>query len=193
MNPISQTTSNNVPELGQVQSNTQCRSTASTSFQFKLDNGIHFKNAPYLTWTYTDHFKNIDFVCVAVCMMSGSRDISFILSEDGTKLIITYVWPTALCSAEELFDEKLKGNNAISVDHPKIHAFTSRLLECELTKNSLPQATITIDLPTKVLRENGTWSKSGVKCGDSRIALLEFQAFQKNVVIENADTSITFD
>ncbi|KAJ6634598.1 hypothetical protein Bhyg_13173 [Pseudolycoriella hygida] len=123
--------------------------------------------------------------------LSGSRNIIFNLSDDGMKLSINYVWPSALTSPNKLFSQQVADRTLI-LTHPKIHALTSRLLECQRTSRSLPQANIVVDLPMKVLREIGTWTKSGVKVDETRIALLEFQAYQKNQVINDTDTSITF-
>lgn len=181
-------------ELGPIgiASTSQSRPSASSSSS-KVDGGIQFTNAPYLTWIYTDHVKRFDFVCVAVTMISGSRDITFTLSDDGMKLYINFVWPMAMYSAEELFKEYLVGPNAIQMDHPKVHSYSSRLVECGLMKNSRPSGTIAIQLPMKVMREVGSFSIKTVQSVDeTRIAMLEFQAYQKKQYIDDANTSITF-
>ncbi|KAJ6639794.1 hypothetical protein Bhyg_12541, partial [Pseudolycoriella hygida] len=170
-------TQNSIPELGHPETSSHGRPADFTALDGSHSD-IRFGNAPYITWIYTDHQKNVEYVCVAVCVISGCRDINFIVSDDGTKLTLNYVWPSAIYSPEELFANKLL-KNEMSLDHPKIHALNSRLIDREITLQSRPQGSMTIDLPKKVLREIGTWSKTGVKSKETRIVLLEFQAFQK--------------
>lgn len=157
---------------------------------------IIFKNAPYVTWVYTDHAKKCEIVCVAVVAISGSRKVDFFLSEDNVTLNVTYIWPSVIYSPEELFRSKLnaEGENRWTIDHPKIHAFKSRLIECGLTSRSLPESSIVIKLPMRVQREAHTYKRSGVKAADGgNIVMLEFEAFQKEQIIEDEDTTIVFE
>ncbi|KAJ6648722.1 hypothetical protein Bhyg_03953 [Pseudolycoriella hygida] len=114
-----------IPELDSAVTNSHI---VQTLFDFKLNSGIQFKKCAYLTWTYTDHEKKCDFVCVAVCMMSGSRNINFNLSDDGMKLSINYVWPSALTSPNQLFSQQV-ADRTLTLTQPKIHILTPRLLE----------------------------------------------------------------
>lgn len=155
---------------------------------------------PYLTWVYTDHVQKCDIVCVAISVISGCTDVNFGLSEDGTTVFVNYTWPCALFSPSLLYKAKLN-NNVMTLDHPEIHSFASRLIELEWSVKSKPKGIMQIPLPVKVQRDIGTWSKEGIKCDtvtkegvkcDSNMILLKFRAFQKKLVIEDADTSITF-
>ena len=56
---------------------------------------------------HTDHDKQNEIVCVAIPIISGARDVDFFLSDDNITLNVTYVWPSALCSPEELFEKQL--------------------------------------------------------------------------------------
>lgn len=108
---------------------------SNASSDVSADPSIDFRGAPFITWIYTDHRTKCDFVCVALPIISGSRDINFDLSEDGMKLYINYVWPSMLFNPLKLFKDALDDfNNPITLDDPKIHAFSSRLLELELTE-----------------------------------------------------------
>ncbi|KAJ6647637.1 hypothetical protein Bhyg_03104 [Pseudolycoriella hygida] len=160
------------------------------------DTNIVFRNAPYVTWVYVDHTRKCEIVCVAVAAISGSRKVNFCLLEDNITLNITYIWPSAIYSPEELFRSKLNpvGEHRWTMDHPKIHSFKSRLIECGLTSRSLPEALIVIKLPMKVQRESHTYKRSGVKTADGgNIVMLEFESFQKEQILEDEDTSIVFE
>lgn len=172
-------------------SSAESRKKASSSF---VDNDLHFKNAPFIVWVYADHDKRSEMVCVAIPIISGARDVDFFLSDDNITLNVTYVWPSALCSPEELFKKQLDRNGGgWTVNHPKIHAFRTRLLELELNKTSQPPATTVIKLPMKVQRESHTYGYSGVKTADGNVVMLEFQAFEKLHVTADMDTKIKFE
>lgn len=166
-----------------------------TSIDLKPVCDTQFKNAPHVTWVYTDHIRKCEIVCVAISVISGARKVDFFLSEDNITLNVTYIWPSAIYSADELFRSQLKVDAAErwTMDHPKIHSFMSRLVDCGLTSRSLPEASIVIKLPVKVQREAHTYKKSGIKTADGSVVMLEFQAFQKQQVIEDEDTSIVFE
>ncbi len=70
----------------------------------------------------------------------------------------------------------------------------SHMLACGITENSKPRERVMIRLPVQIQRENGTWVKKAVKKPDgTRIALLEFKAYQECLIINDADTKINFD
>lgn len=169
-------------------------SAVQSSLDIESNPNIEFKNEPFVTWMYTDHELKYDFVCVAVPIISGSQDVNFTLSEDGMKVIIGYTWPSSIYTAHQMFNNELTDEiNPITIDHPKIHAFRTRLLELNLSENSRPRGSVTINLPIKVQRDSGTWKKSGKKCSaDAKIAMLEFRAYQREIFIAEADTSINF-
>lgn len=149
---------------------------------------ISYNSAPCMTWIYTDHQNKSDIVCVAVPVISGSQDINFGFSIDGMNLIISYTWPAPMYSPALMFSKKPN----MSLTHPKIQAFASRVVECEFSEVSRPKGNMVVPLPIKVQREVGTWTKEGFKLDDCNIILLEFKAYQKKLIIEDADTSINF-
>lgn len=164
-----------------------------TSLEYKSESSIDFDNAPCVTWIYMDNVSKCDYVCVAVPIISGSQDISFALSENGMALMINYTWPSALFTPMKLFhDELTKIQDPLTLNHPKVHALTLRLLECEITEKSRPKGCITVALPKEVQREIGTWKKCAITSNDTKIIMLEFKAYQKNRIINDADTSIVF-
>ena len=184
-----------IPELGEhgikaVVASKPSQKRAPSSYE---TSDVRFKNAPYIVWVYTDHDKQNEIVCVSIPIISGARDVDFFLSDDNITLNVTYIWPSALCSPEELFKKQLGADGGWTMNHPKIHSFKTRLLELELTKNSQPEASIEIKLPLKVQREAHTYVKGGVKTKDGNVVMLEFQAFQKQHVIADADTKIQFE
>lgn len=165
-----------------------------SQFDGNVDSFIEFQNAPFITWTYTDHIRKCDFVCVALPITSGSRDIKFTLSEDGMKLFVNYIWPSTLCKPFELFKDALEDEeDPMPPDHLKFHAFKSRLLELELSEKSQPRSSVVISLPVKVQRELGTYKWDAIKRGENKIVMIELKAYQKKKIIDDADTGITFD
>ncbi len=80
----------------------------------------------------------------------------------------------------------------ISMSHAKVYAFRNRLAELDLSEKSRPAASFVINIPMKVQRKLGTFKKQGLKCGQTRMVLLEFTGYQKERVISDADTSIRF-
>lgn len=140
----------------------------------KVDSGIRLSNYPFLTWTYLDHEAKCEYVCVVVSTISGSQDINFVLSKDGTTLVIHYVWPSAMYTPTQLFHNELtRDENAMTVNHPKLHTFVTHLLEKGITEESRPRGTLSITLPKKVRRELDSWTKEEVQ---SNIFLLQFTA-----------------
>lgn len=146
-----------------------------------------------MAWHYTDHNSQKDMVCVAVPTVTGSRDISFVISEDGMTLFVDFVWPLPLLDPNELFvDVTNEEGSPLSMSDPKVYGFRNHLVECELSEKSRPVSSLVINLPLRVLRELGTYTKVGLTCGDTRIAMLEFTGFQKQKVLRDADNSIIF-
>lgn len=133
-----------------------------------------------------------DFVCVAIPAVCG-RKATFVISEDGTQIKITYEWPPVMFKANKLFEKSFANNGRkLVLSHPKVHAFVSHLLESGVTENSTLYAERNIELPRKIQRENDSWSMEKVVVDDTKMILLEFSAFQKNLIINDADTSLDF-
>lgn len=186
-NTVSNGASDNIPELS---------GTSSTSNQNpdtpELASMVSFNSPPFWTWVYFDHEKNMDFVCVAVVALCGITDIRFEIAQDGTKVFIRYSWPTAIFRAAELFQKARDGNLLLSMQHPKVNAFVANTLENGISYNSSPTGEIAIQLPSKVQRNPGTWKKEALTMNETKIILLEFSAQPKEIIIEDADTSIVF-
>jgi hypothetical protein len=153
---------------------------------------VEFRNPPYWTWVYTDHLKKMEFVCVAVLTTCGSENNKFIISEDGMQITMRYTWPSAMYKAAELFAQARDGKEKLSLYHPKVHAFMSHLLDSGVTEKSSPIAEMIIDLPKKIQRTTTSWKKEAVISNETNIILLEFTAYQKELFIEEADTTINF-
>lgn len=156
-----------------------------------LECQLEARNYPYMTWTFTDHAEQKDFVCVPT--VTGSRDIKFVISDDGMQLFVEYTWPTAFLDPGELFysvdDDE---GNAVSMNHPMIYSYRKRMDELELTEKSRPNASLVINLPQRVQREFGSYVKRALKCGDTRVVMLQLTGYQNKKVISDADTSIKF-
>lgn len=143
---------------------------------------IEFVNPPFVTWIYTNHQLKCDFVCVILPIISGSQNINFVVSEDGLQLKVNYTWPPAIYNPDEL-SEELNIDADKGMNDPKIYALRSHLLECALTPKSYPRGSIVISLPVKVRREEGTFTKKGIKMKDGNFVYLEFTAYQKIVLL----------
>ncbi|KAJ6635094.1 hypothetical protein Bhyg_13677 [Pseudolycoriella hygida] len=158
------------------------------------DSQIEIRNYPHMVWTNTNHEKQIDMVCVAIPMVAGSRGIRFTILEDGLQLSVEFVWPDAFLTPNDLFCNVTEDDEgtAISMSHPKIYACRNLLAESGLTEKSKPTASFVVKLPLKVQRELGTYDEQGVTVGETKVAMLEFTAYQKKAVIRYADDSIKF-
>lgn len=153
---------------------------------------IEFYNPPCSVWVYTDHKLKTEFVCVLLPIFSGERDIKFELSEDGNVVTIHYTWPSQFYRASELFKASIdKGE--MSTEHPKVHGFVSNMIELGVTENSKPRGKMIIKLPCQVKREIGSWKKQAVNVEETKMILLEFTAYQKSLLVNDMDTSLTFD
>lgn len=195
-NAISELGSYSIPELNGFE-NSYGNDDLAESKSVQDDSGCKWFNPAYAAWSYTDHEKKCDFVEVAVAILGGATDINFEISNDGWEVEINYVWPSVTFNPKELFADELNNSNLksrISLNHPKIHAFKSYLLNCGITENSKPKGRLTVKLPIQVQRENGTWTKKGVQKDDgTRIVMLELKGYQECIIIKDADKSIQFN
>lgn len=105
----------------------------------------------------------------------------------------SHEWPEVMFKANELFSKSTVDKvNKITLPHPKIYSFMSHLNKSGVTEKSTLHSNITINLPQKVQRENGSWSMEKVLVSDTKMILLEFSAYQKTLIINDADTSLDF-
>ncbi|KAJ6645281.1 hypothetical protein Bhyg_00485, partial [Pseudolycoriella hygida] len=83
-----------IPELGGPRKDTHKPTTPLKEEKEENENDVEpwfpitFYNAPFSTRVYIEHASKNDYVCVAVPMFSGSRNINFSLLEDGMKNIM---------------------------------------------------------------------------------------------------------
>lgn len=153
---------------------------------------ITHDNSPCWTWVYTDHGKQKDFVCVAIPAVCG-KNAKFSIAENGMEIMVTYDWPEVLFRSDELFSKsKTSDGKKLPMSHQKVHSFVSHLNDSGVTQKSSLKSTITINLPERVQRENDSWTMEKVVVSDTKIIILEFSAFQKSLIIEDADTSLDF-
>lgn len=182
-----------IPELSGLAFSTSRRLADSPELPSESDfQSIRFRNAPFFTWVYFDHEKSMDFVCVAIVALSGIANINFEISEDGMRVSFHYTWPTAIYRAAELFEKAINEKGKLSIQHPKVHAFVANALENGVSSHSIPKGEIIVDLPQKVQRIPSSWKKEAMTVNGTQIILLEFSAYQKSLIIDDADTSITF-
>lgn len=121
------------------------------------------------------------------------KNSKFVITEDGMQLVITYEWPKVLFNASDLFSQSMASNGKpLDKNHLKIHSFVSHLHSSGATAKSKFQSTVTIQLPKKVQREIDSWIREKVIVNDTKIVILTFSAFQKSLIINDADTSLDF-
>lgn len=125
------------------------------------DQNIAHVNPPCWTWVYTDHEKKKDFVCVAIPGMVG-KNATVVISEDGTQLKIKYEWPSVMFKPNVLFDKSVSNGRKLSLNHPKVHAFASHLLNSGVTENSTLRSERNIVLPRKIQQEMDSWTTEKV-------------------------------
>lgn len=186
--------SSSILELGGLFSRERSRSppeTFTNSTEANQMELITHSNAPCWTWIYTDHDKNKDFVCVAIPAVCGKK-AKFGISEDGMQIEIQYDWPKVMFKSHELFSESVSNGRKLAMSHPKVHSFVSHLHDSGVTEMSSLKSNITINLPKKVQRESDSWTMEKVLVSNEKMIILEFCAFQKSLIINDADTSLDF-
>lgn len=125
----------------------------------------------------------------AVC----GKKAKFTIADDGNQIKIKYEWPDVMFKAKKMFEKSTADNGRkLSLSHPKVHAFVSHLLDSGVTENSTLHGDITVDLPRQIQRENDSWSMEKVVIDDTKMIILEFSAYQKSLIINDADTSLDF-
>lgn len=105
---------------------------------------------------------------------------------------MSYKWPSPMFKATELFAQAKDGKEKLTLYHPKLHAFMSHMLDPGVTDKSSPMAEMIINLPKKVQRTTTSWKKEAITVDGTNIILLEFTAYQNELFIEEAATTIEF-
>lgn len=161
----------------------------------QVETKVEFSNPPVQTWVWTDHIRKCKFVQVAAPIFAGSKNVNFVISEDGMSIILNFNWPTPIYRPNELFEHEINAIvQPITSDHPKVHSLTTQLLENGVTEKSNPKCAVKIYLPLKIQREAGSWTKKAIqKVDGSKVVLLEFKGYQESSYIKDVDTNILFD
>lgn len=176
-----------IPELGSaLQQSAKRPHTEST------ESSVEIFNPPHTTWVYTDYQLKTDFVCVAINIFSGTKAISFDISEDGLQVIVKFAWATAMYHCAEMFADELKDGNT-TTDHPMIHALSTHLVKIGMSEDAEPEGHWTVSLPCKVRREVTSYKMSKISSGTTRIFFIRFTAYQSDVIIEQAKRKMSFD
>ncbi len=152
----------------------------------KPDEVAEIVNPPYTTWMYTDHDLKDDFVCVAINIFTGSKSVTFDISEDGMKVVVKFTWPSAMHNSAEMFRQLIR-EKVVPKHHPMIHSFASTMLDAGLTENSTPEGQLIIPLPRQVRREVSSYTMTKISIDTTRIMFSKFTAYQNDVIIEQAN------
>ncbi|KAJ6633970.1 hypothetical protein Bhyg_02713 [Pseudolycoriella hygida] len=177
-----------IPELG---SNNTPTSTKRAHTE-KSAPVAEMVNPPYRTWKYTDHSMQTEFVCVAINIFTGCKSVTFDVSEDGLKLIVTFSWAVAMHTSKLMFFDAIR-KNILTTDHPMLHAMTSSLLEAGITENSTPEGKWIIPLPCKFRREVSSYKIEKLSYETTNMIFIKLTAYQNELIIHLANRTITFD
>lgn len=136
-----------IPELSGSEEESNPPPRSSVNF---VESQIEARNFPYMVWTYTDHKVQQEMVCVSVPTITGSRDIKFVISDDGMQLSVEFVWPSVLLDPVEFFMNVVEDDGSlISMRHPKVYSYQNRLVDMDLSGKSKPKSSLIITLPAK--------------------------------------------
>lgn len=142
-----------------------------------------FRNYPLMCETYTDPDNQKNMVLVAISLPGGADNVKFVVSNDGTSVIVTYDWPKTMYTMDDLFVKQI-ADEGIPVYHPKILAIENGLRKCRQRIDAVPEATINVKLPIKVQTAGaGPITKSGIERDDgTKIVMVELVGeYQKPV------------
>ncbi|XP_037035454.1 uncharacterized protein LOC119073800 [Bradysia coprophila] len=185
-----------IAELGSSAINTTTTSHALGSYEEEYGDYVPHPrtdfNSPVNTWMYTDVVRKLDFVCVLVPMLTGTTNVDFTLPLDGLSLDIEFTWPRPVFDASVLFREQIK-KKTLNMSDPEVHAFCMQQSKNNITAKNLPTSRISVKLPCKVMREPSTWKKTTSTIDGLRMVYMKFTAMQKEMFIEEADTSLKWD
>lgn len=149
-------------------------------------------NPAYSIWKYTDHKLKNEYVCVSVNNPTGSKSVSFDVSDDGMKLIIRFIWAPAMHDPLKMFNESIAAND-ITIDHSMLHAMASASLNSGITADSNPETQWVIPLLNRVRREVSSYSMTKLTYETTTMVFIKLTAFQNDVFIEHANRRMTLE
>ncbi|KAG4077147.1 hypothetical protein HA402_016134 [Bradysia odoriphaga] len=154
--------------------------------------GASIFNPPYRTWIYTDHQLKSNFVAVAISIFTGSKSITFDVSDDGLKVIAKFSWPSAMHDPDQMFKGLIR-EKVITAHDAMIHAMASDMLDSGMTETSKLEGEWIIPLPCKVRRETSSYKLRKITYETTTMLFITLTAYQDDVIIENANRTMTFD
>lgn len=108
------------------------------------------------------------------------------------QLTINYEWPVVKMKASDLFSKTNANGRKITTSNPKVHSFISHLHNSGVTEKSMICSEVIVTLPQKIQSEEDSWNMEKVIVSDTKMIILEFSAFQKSLLINDADISLDF-
>lgn len=176
-----------IPELGGFNESKKQKLNDDDDIPDDTEDAITFKNPPVMTWVHYDNEEKVDIVNMALPVISGSENVDFNLSEDGSKLIVNYTWPTLITVPRVLFCRKVQN---MPLSHLRINGMSAKLVKREISEKSKPTGSIIVRLPMKVQREVYF---EGMQMNNTDAILINFKAFQKKTVIDDANTKVKIE
>lgn len=160
--------------------------------QLEVPAVVEVINPPFTLWRYTDHVSKNDHICVTINSPTGTKSVSFDVSEDGMKLIVKFPWAPAIHDAKKMFNEKIRARE-IDIQHPMLHALSSTLLDSGITETSTTETQMIIPLPCRVRREVSSYSMSKLTYENTLMVFIKLAAYQNVVIIEHANRTMSLE
>lgn len=149
-------------------------------------------NPEYSIWKYTDHERKNDYVCVTINTCTGNKSVSFDVTDDGMKLIVRFAWSPAMHDPMKMFKVSLD-EGTITKEHPMLHAMSSAFLDSGVTESSSPTSQWIIPLPCRVRREVSSYVMAKLTYESTRMVYIKLAAFQNDVIIEQANRTMSLE
>lgn len=149
-------------------------------------------NPPYSMWRCTDHTTKNDYVCVTVNVFTSCKSTSFDITEDGLKIIIRFSWSNAMFTPWKMFNEAIR-DKTMSLEHPMLYAMANEFLDSGITDNSNNEGQWIILLPCQVRREVSSYTMAKLTYETTQMVFVKMTVYQNDVIIEQANRTITFE
>lgn len=134
-----------------------------------------------MRFSYMKYESKQEKVVIILDLPGGSGDFDWKFNEQGDAITIIVNWSKAIYDATNQFQAKLK-TNAITVDHPKLHAMQTEVLKQGYSSKKIPQCRIHVDLGKRVHKDDGTWEVEVVQLEGNKILQFEFSGFQEELL-----------
>lgn len=176
-------------ELGPSDTEVSGVSTTSTTATTTI---VH-ENYPVVTEKYFSADNLFERVVVMVSLPGGASNVQIDLNDDGSCMLVKYVWPNASYAMDNLYQKKLQ-NKSISLQDPQVLAIERGLSKIRSTVDSAPASKIVINLPIKVQTEPSTWTKNGIMRTDgTQLIMADFKGHCKSYNKKVNDANVQFD